>query len=107
MKRLERENELLKGDILRLEEERDAIRHRLKIMNDSQATDHARMQRSLEECEEQIRKLEQERRDLMHTQGSRRATISNLEEQCEQLREQLRICQADFNHQKALYNQLK
>lgn len=69
--------------------------------------ERSRMEKSLMESEEQIRRLEQERHDLIQNQGSRRATINGLEEQCESLKEQFHIAQTDLNHQRALYSQLK
>ena len=59
------------------------------------------------EAEEQIHKLEQERRELAQNQGSRRATIDTLQEQCDTLKDQLRMAQNELNQQRALYAQLK
>lgn len=79
----------------------------LQLASDTQFAERERTDRALIDAEEQIRKLEQERRDLMQTQGTRRATINSLEEQCEALKEQLRICQTELNHQRGLGTQLK
>ncbi|KAF2883200.1 hypothetical protein ILUMI_22975 [Ignelater luminosus] len=107
IRKLERERDMLRGDIQRLEEERDAMRQRLKLATDTQFAERDRTDRALIDAEEQIRRLEQERRDLMQTQGTRRAAINSLEEQCEALKEQLRICQTELNHQRGLGTQLK
>ncbi|RZC37719.1 centrosomal protein of 135 kDa [Asbolus verrucosus] len=106
-KRNERERDLLRADVERLEEERDALKHKLKGMSDSQINEQDRLQRRLMEAEEQVHKLEQERRELVQSQGSRRATINTLEEQCDTLKDQLRTAQNELNQQRALYIQLK
>lgn len=67
----------------------------------------ARLEGMLKNSEEDVRKLEADRRDFMHTQGSRRATINNLQEECDMLRDQLRNCQSEFNQQRAYHAQLK
>ncbi|KAB0799230.1 hypothetical protein PPYR_07110 [Photinus pyralis] len=107
MRKVERERDMLKADLCRLEEERDALRQRLKATMESQLTDRSKFERELSDADNEIRRLEMDRHDLIQTQGSRRGTISNLEEQCITLKEQLRIAQTDLNQQKALYVQLK
>lgn len=57
--------------------------------------------------EEHIRKLENERRDLIVNQCSERSNMSQLEEECHTLKEKLRAAQNELNGQKANYNQLK
>ncbi|XP_063915834.1 centrosomal protein of 135 kDa isoform X2 [Zophobas morio] len=106
-KRTERERDLLRADLQRVEEERDALKYKLKNVSESQITDQERLQRRLLEAEEQIHKLEQERRELAQNQGSRRATIDTLQEQCDTLKDQLRMAQNELNQQRALYAQLK
>ncbi|GJQ82867.1 hypothetical protein Trydic_g2605 [Trypoxylus dichotomus] len=106
-KRLERERDLLKADIQRLEEERDGLRFRLTTMAENHLQEKARLEALVKNAEEDVRKLEADRRDFMHTQGSRRATINNLQEECDMLREQLRNCQGELNQQRAYHTQLK
>ncbi|KRT79397.1 hypothetical protein AMK59_8205, partial [Oryctes borbonicus] len=106
-RRLERERDLLKADIQRLEEERDGLRFRLNTMAETHLQEKARLEAMVKDAEEDVRKLEADRRDYMHTQGSRRATINNLQEECDMLREQLRSCQAELNQQRAYHTQLK
>jgi centrosomal protein CEP135 len=106
-KRTERERDLLRADIERLEEERDSLKYKLQNLSESQITDQDRLQRRLMEAEDQIHKLEQERRELMQNQGTRRATLDTLEAQCDTLKDQLRIAQNELTQQRALYTQLK
>lgn len=67
----------------------------------------SRLESMLKNAEEDVRKLEADRRDIIHTQGSRRAAINNLQEECDMLREQLKNCQSEFSQQKAYHSQLK
>lgn len=76
-------------------------------MTASHVNQHAQLEKTLMESEEQVRRLEKERRELMQNQGSRRATINNLEEQCELLKEQNRTLQSELTAQRTLYSQLK
>lgn len=76
-------------------------------LSETQSNEIGRLQQTLADNETVIRKLEHERRDLMQNQGTRRATISGLEEQSESLRNQLRSTQNDLDNQKVLYTQLK
>ena len=59
------------------------------------------------ESEERVRKMEAERRELLASQGSRRATISNMEGQLESTQNQLFSAQSELTEQRALYNQIK
>lgn len=65
------------------------------------------MKRAFQEMEEHIRKLENERRDMVINQTTSRSSQAQLEEDYNQLKEQLRATQAELNNQKANYNQLK
>ncbi|XP_044253848.1 centrosomal protein of 135 kDa isoform X2 [Tribolium madens] len=106
-KRTERERDLLRSDLERLEEERDIFRSKLKNVSEGQINEVERLKKRLLDSEEQIHRLEQERRELIQNHGTRRSTIDTLEEQCETLKNQLRTAQNELNQQRALYNQLK
>ncbi|KYB27999.1 centrosomal protein of 135 kDa [Tribolium castaneum] len=106
-KRTERERDLLRSDLERIEEERDILRSKLKNVSEGQINEQERLKKRLLDAEDQIHKLEQERRELIQNQGTRRSAIDTLEEQCETLKNQLRTAQNELNQQRALYNQLK
>lgn len=76
-------------------------------MQESQINEKEKLTKCLKECEDQVRKLEQERRDFNHNHGSNRTAISTLSDQCDYLKEQLRVTQNELNQQRALYSQLK
>ncbi|KAK4886079.1 hypothetical protein RN001_002350 [Aquatica leii] len=107
LRKSERERDMLKADVFRLEEERDALRQRLKTTMDVQMTERCKMEKTLAEADNEIRRLELERHDLIQSQGSRRGTIGHLEQQCELLKEELQKTQTELNQKKALYCQLK
>lgn len=106
-KRNERERDIIRSDLERLEEERDELKMKLKSLSHSQADGQEKLQQILLEKEEQVRKLEQERRELIQGQGSKKAAMETLQEQCDVLKDQLRSTQTELNQQKAQYSQLK
>lgn len=69
--------------------------------------EHARHGTAVTEYEEQICKLEAERRELLASQGSKKVTVSNLESQMESLQNQLITARSELTEQRALYNQIK
>ncbi|PSN39078.1 hypothetical protein C0J52_07358 [Blattella germanica] len=107
LKRLEQERDLARSDVMRLEEERDALRERLKIATETQVAEHARLEKTVIESEERVRKLEAERRELLSSQGSKKATISNMENHIESTQTKLVSLQTELSEQRALYNQIK
>lgn len=106
-KRVERERDILKADVDRLEEERDNMKHRVKITSEMHASEIERYKKLISDLEEQLRKVDKERYDVLQNQGSRRATITNLEDQVETLKAQLKSCSDELIHHKTIYTQLK
>lgn len=76
-------------------------------MNQSTVFDQERMKKAFQDMEEHIRKLENERRELVVSQCTDRSNMSQLEEECQVLKEKIRVVQTELNNQKANYNQLK
>lgn len=76
-------------------------------LTQSSVFDQDRMTKAFQDMEEHIRKLENERRDLVVSQCTDRSNLSQLEEECHLLKEKLRAVQTELNSQKANYNQLK
>lgn len=70
-------------------------------------TEHARLEKIVNESEGRAHKLEAERRELLASQGSQKARISNLESQVESLQSQLFAAKLELTEQRALYNQIK
>ena len=67
----------------------------------------SRLERIIRENEDRIRRLEAERRDLISSQSSQRFTLTNLEEQCDVYKENIRKAHGELAQMKANYNQLK
>lgn len=57
--------------------------------------------------EEHIRKLEDERRDLVKAEVTQRSNISHLEDDYRNVKDQLKQTQSELNNLRANYNQLK
>lgn len=78
-----------------------------QALNETTVFDQERMKKAFQDMEEHIRKLENERRELVVSQCTDRSNMSQMEEECHLLREKLRVAQTELNNQKANYNQLK
>ncbi|XP_023289896.1 centrosomal protein of 135 kDa [Orussus abietinus] len=107
MECLERERDAARADVERLAEERDALRERLKMTVETHSCETRRLKESLEDAENRLKHFERERQDLLHTQGTRRATISGLEDQLEDAREELRKTKQELAAQRTQYFQLR
>lgn len=79
----------------------------LQELNESLANDKDRIKKAFQDMEGHIRKLEDERRELVVTQNSSRTNMSQLEDECNHLKTQLRATQAELNNVKANYAELK
>ncbi|KAJ8984602.1 hypothetical protein NQ317_006064 [Molorchus minor] len=78
-----------------------------KELNETTVVDQDRIKKAFKEMEEHIRKLEDERRELVVSQSSHRSNANQLEEENALLKEQLKAVQNDLNVSKASYAQLK
>lgn len=65
------------------------------------------MERIIIENEERIRRLEAERRELITNHSASRASLSNLEEKCDEYKQQLRNVQDQLSQMTTHYSQLK
>ncbi|KAK9870332.1 hypothetical protein WA026_006417 [Henosepilachna vigintioctopunctata] len=106
-KRTERERDLLKFDVQRLEEENDCLRDKFKATNESKTRDYVKFQEQRIEYENMISKLDGERRELMKAQGTRRIAINALEEKVQTYSDLLRVEQNETQRIRDQYYQLK
>ncbi|CAH1970630.1 unnamed protein product [Acanthoscelides obtectus] len=106
-KRKQRELELHRDEVKQLQRENDSLKNRIQELNQSTIFDQERMKKAFQDMEEHIRKLEDERRDLVVNQLTSRTNLTHLEEECNTLRDKLRATQNELNSQKASYDQLK
>ncbi|XP_029664442.1 centrosomal protein of 135 kDa-like isoform X1 [Formica exsecta] len=107
LERLERERDTAKADVERLIDERDALRERLKMMSEAHTSEQLRLKESLVEAETRLKHTEKERQDLLVTQGTRRATINDLEDQLGDVQEELRRTKQELMAQRTQYFQLR
>ncbi|XP_076748654.1 uncharacterized protein LOC143422118 isoform X1 [Xylocopa sonorina] len=105
--RLEHERDIARADVERLIEERDALRERLKIAAEAHTSEQRRLRENLTDAESRLKQIEKERQELLLTQGARRATISGLEDQIQDLREELRRTKQELGTQRTQYFQLR
>lgn len=106
-KRIEREKDLLKLDVQRLEQEGDCLREKFKIMSENKTNDYAKFQTQRGEFEMTIRKLEGEKKELIKSQGLRRVQFNALEEKVDMYVNLLRNAQEEIHRIKTQYCQLK
>lgn len=103
---MERENELLKDDISKLEEDRELARQKLKMMHDTYKSEKDVYEKKIKLIEDELNKIEIERRGWLQSKDSA-TSVKYLEDQSSLLQEQLKQCHTDLNQQRALYSQLK
>lgn len=106
-RRIQRERDLFKADVTRLEEECDCLRDNIKVLCEAKAREHETFTQQVNDYERKLKKIESERGELMNAQGTRRAQLNSLEEKNELMKEVLRTTQDDLQNQKILYSQLK
>lgn len=76
LSRAEKERDLARADVRRLEIERDALRERMQITAETNVVERTKLEKIVQETEEKLRQLETERRELVTVQGARRASIN-------------------------------
>ncbi|XP_072382397.1 uncharacterized protein Cep135 isoform X1 [Diabrotica undecimpunctata] len=106
-KRRARELDVHREEVKHLEKENSALKGRIQALNESSVFNEERMKRAFQEMEEHITKLENERRDLVISQNTNRSNITHLEDECQILKEKLKLAQNEANTHKANYEQLK
>ncbi|XP_060532572.1 centrosomal protein of 135 kDa isoform X2 [Cylas formicarius] len=106
-KRKERELDILRRDLQQAELESATIKSKLQALNETTLFNEERMKIAFQDMEEHIRKLENERRDLVQTDVTQRSNLTQLEENYKVIKEQLRTTQSELNNQRANYTQLK
>ncbi|XP_057672202.1 centrosomal protein of 135 kDa isoform X2 [Diorhabda carinulata] len=106
-KRKARELEVHREEVKHLEKENISLKAKIQALNETSVFNEEQMKKAFLDMEQHIIKLENERRDLVITQSSSRSNIAHLEDDCQQLREKLKLAQIDANNQRANYDQLK
>lgn len=105
--RAEKERDLARADVRRLEIERDALRERMRITAETNVIERTKLERIVQETEEKLRQLESERRELVTVQGARRASINRLESDVDQFTKKLQHSQQELARMNTLYAQVR
>ncbi|CAG9764418.1 unnamed protein product [Ceutorhynchus assimilis] len=112
----EREMEVKSRELSHLNLENEALAAKLRVnckttflqsINEAANFNEEKVKSAFKEMEEHIRKLEDERRDLVKGEITQRSNISHLEDNYRRVQEQLKQTQAELNCQRASYEQLK
>ncbi|XP_019756945.2 centrosomal protein of 135 kDa isoform X1 [Dendroctonus ponderosae] len=103
----ERELEIKSQDLKYIEMENNNLKAKLQSINESALFNEERMKKAFKDMEEHIRKLEDERRDLVKTELTHRSNMSHLEDDYRSALDQLQKTQQELNAQRANYAQLK
>lgn len=106
-KRKSRELEMHREEANHLLKENTALKAKIQDLNQATIFDQDRMKKAFQEMEQHIRKLEDERRELVIGQCTSRSNVTHMEEECNILREQLKATQTELNTVRGSYNQLK
>ncbi|XP_030747273.1 centrosomal protein of 135 kDa-like isoform X2 [Sitophilus oryzae] len=106
-KRRQREMEILRDDVRHSEIESNTLKAKLQSVNETTVFNEERMKKAFQEMEAHIRKLEDERRELVKGELTQRSSISHLEDEYKSVKEQLRQAQMELSTLRASYNQLK
>ncbi|XP_076257310.1 centrosomal protein 135kDa isoform X2 [Rhynchophorus ferrugineus] len=106
-KRRLREMDIQKDELRHLEMENNTLKAKLQTLNETTLFNEDRMKKAFQDMEEHIRRLEDERRDLVKAEVTQRSNISHLEEDYKAAKEQLRQTQMELSGLRTNYNQLK
>lgn len=105
--RIERERDVAKSEIQRLQIERDALHSKLGVSTEVQMNAQRNYDEMLNETNQRIAKLESERNQLMSSQVPSQATISILKQDVETLKGRLEVSQNENSQLRTKYNQFK
>lgn len=105
--RIERERDVAKAEIQRLQLERDALRSKLGVSTEVQMNAQRNYDEMLNETNQRIAKLESERSQLMSSQVPSQATISILKQDVDSLKGRLEASQQENSQLRTKYSQIK
>lgn len=77
------------------------------MMAEAHTGDQLRLKETLTDAENRLKHIEKERQDLLVTQGTRRVTINDLEDQLDDVKEELRRTKQELMTQRTQYFQLR
>ncbi|XP_050097356.1 centrosomal protein of 135 kDa [Anopheles aquasalis] len=105
--RIERERDESKCEVQRLEQERDALRDKLKLSTRSQREEMAKHENLILGYSAQVAKLEGEKRDLLLSKSSSQTKLQLIKEENRELQDRLKEQEDSYHKLKVSYSQLK
>uniref|UniRef100_A0A182FTP5 Uncharacterized protein n=1 Tax=Anopheles albimanus TaxID=7167 RepID=A0A182FTP5_ANOAL len=105
--RIERERDESKCEVQRLEQERDALRDKLKLSTRSQREEMAKHENLILGYSAQVAKLESEKRDLLLSKSSSQTKLQLMKEENRELQDRLKEQEDSYHKLKVSYSQLK
>ncbi|XP_039299759.1 centrosomal protein of 135 kDa-like [Nilaparvata lugens] len=105
--RLEMERDSAKADCSRLEEDRNALKEKLRNITELNKDEMQRLEQGSHALQTTITKLEVERRELMNGLAAAKSKIKMLEKKLDDYREQMQNQQTDLSQQISHLNHIK
>ncbi|XP_030057256.1 testis-specific gene 10 protein isoform X2 [Microcaecilia unicolor] len=107
LRRVELEKEGAISDLRRMTTERDSLRERLKIAQETAINERAHLEQTIEELQLSIRNVEHERSDLKSKQVGMKETIASLENEMKLLNRRSMDTENDLEMQRSDSNSLR
>ncbi|XP_076839365.1 testis-specific gene 10 protein isoform X2 [Brachyhypopomus gauderio] len=107
LKRLEDERDEARSNLHRMSTERDSLRERLKISQETAISERAHLEQRLEDLQNAVLTLEQERGEEKSRQAQLREAVAGLEEEVRALRRQLAASEDDLGRLRNQCNALR
>uniref|UniRef100_A0A182T090 Uncharacterized protein n=1 Tax=Anopheles maculatus TaxID=74869 RepID=A0A182T090_9DIPT len=105
--RIERERDVAKGEIRQLQQERDALREKLKLSTRSQQSEQTKHDNAIAEYAGQISKLEMEKRELHSGLTASKLNVKLLKEENRELQSRVKELEESYSQLKLSYSHLK
>ncbi|KAK0096267.1 hypothetical protein PV326_005918 [Microctonus aethiopoides] len=105
--RLEHERDTARADVERLTEERDILHQRLELATEAHTNEQRRLRDRLRELETKLDEAKAEKQNFLISQGNRQSTLSSLEDELKDARNELRMVKQELAAQRTQYFQLR